>query len=70
MSDESATSCHCFKYEVATSCGQLYYVSVTEEGKVTYVELLALFVIPKNPEDLGRGLDRDDRLEGEAGSRS
>ena len=36
-----------------------------EEGGTAYVELLALFVIPENSEDLRGGLDRNDRLEEE-----
>ena len=34
------------------------------EYKATYIILLALVVVPENLEDLGRSLERDDRLGG------
>ena len=57
MSDESATACHCSRYEGAALCsGHLNYLSTIREDKAADLKLLSLFVIPKNSEDLRQAL--------------
>lgn len=64
MSDERATFCHVCRYELATFCDrQLNFISVTEKDGATHIILLTLVGISKDPEDLRRSFDRDDRLE-------
>ena len=40
----------------------IYRIPSAREHKATYIILLALVVVPENLEDLGRSLERDDRL--------
>ena len=55
---------------MATFYGRhLNYVSAMEKDKVAHVEILALIISSQNLEDLGRGLEGDDRLEGGGGIR-
>jgi len=45
---------------MATFCGELLnYISVAREW-VAYIKVPTLFVVPENPEDFRRSLDRDD----------
>ena len=65
MSNESATLCHCPRNEVATFCGRhISRTPTTKEDKVTHAVMLALVIIPEDQENLRRGLERDDGLEG------
>lgn len=63
MSRESATDCHCCRNEAEAVWGKdISRTSAKGEDKAAHVITLAFVTISEDSENLGRGLEGDDRL--------